>query len=167
MSETKIGIAGLGNYILRDEGFGVHTVKYLRDNFTFPDNVEIQDIGTAGIFMAPFLEEHDPIFVIDVVDIEGEPGSFHHYNIEDIKASSFPMRMSPHQLGFLEILSVCKLRDAAPEQVEFFTVIPKELYESIELSDVVAEQVLSVANMIVDRIKELGVDVLPKLATKE
>lgn len=162
ITEKKIGIAGIGNFILRDEGFGVHVVHYLQQNYEFPDNVEIQDVGTAGIYMAPFLEECDPIFVIDVVDIEGEPGSFHFYNLEDVKAGNFQTRMSPHQLGFLEIMEVAKLRDSAPETVEFYTVIPKELTESIELSDEVALRKVEVANMILARLKDLGVRVTPK-----
>jgi hydrogenase maturation protease len=158
----KIGIAGIGNFILRDEGFGVHVVQYLENNYDFPDNVELQDVGTAGIYMAPFLEECDPIFVIDVVDIEGEPGSFHFFTLDDVKAGNFQMRMSPHQLGFLEILEVAKLRDSAPEHVEFYTVIPLELTESIELSDVVEKRKVEVAEMILSRLAEMDVTVTKK-----
>ncbi len=161
-TEKKIGIAGIGNFILRDEGFGVHVVHYLEANYSFPDNVEIQDVGTAGIYMAPFLEECDPIFVIDVVDIAGEPGSFHFFTLDDVKAGNFQTRMSPHQLGLLEILAVSKLRDAAPEHVEFYTVIPKELEESIELSDVVEQSKIEVAEMILARLADLGVQVTRK-----
>jgi hydrogenase maturation protease len=70
--------------------------------------------------------------------------------------------MSPHQLGMLEILEVTKLRDAAPEHVEFYTVIPKELEESIELSDIVEKRKVEVAEMILSRLAELGVDVTRK-----
>jgi hydrogenase maturation protease len=161
-NDKKIGIAGIGNYILRDEGFGVHVVHYLQEHYIFPDNVEIQDIGTAGIYMAPFLEECDPIFVVDVVDIAGEPGSFHFFTLDDVKSGNFQTRMSPHQLGMLEILEVSKLRDAAPEHVEFYTVIPKELEESIELSDVVEKRKVEVAEMILSRLADLGVVVTRK-----
>ncbi|MFH0781347.1 MAG: HyaD/HybD family hydrogenase maturation endopeptidase [Pseudomonadota bacterium] len=160
--QKKIGIAGVGNYIVGDEGFGVHVVHYLQEHYLFPDNVEIQDVGTAGIYMGPFLEECDPIFVIDVVDIEGEPGSFHFYNLKDVKAGNFQMRMSPHQLGFLEILAISKLRDCAPERVEFFTVIPKDLNDSVELSEVVAARKVEVAEMILARLAELDVQVVRK-----
>lgn len=162
ITEKKIGIAGVGNYIFRDEGFGVHVVHYLQDNYTFPDQVEIQDVGTAGIYMGPFFEECDPIMVIDVVDIEGEPGSFHFYTMDDVKAGNFQMRMSPHQIGLLEILAVAKLRDAAPEHVEFYTVIPSELEESIELSEVLEKRMVEVAEMILARLAELGVEVTRK-----
>lgn len=168
MTEKKmIGIAGIGNLLLRDEGFGVHVVHYLQNNYDFPDTVEIQDVGTAGIYMAPFLETCDPVLVIDVVDIEGEPGSFHFYALSDVKAGTFQTRMSPHQLGLLEILEVCKMRDMAPEQVEFYTIIPKELTESIELSDTAAERKVEVAEMILKRLDELGVTVTRKGTAQE
>lgn len=163
MTEAKnIGIAGIGNLLLRDEGFGVHVVQYLQNNYNFPDNVDIQDVGTAGIYMAPFLEACDPVLVIDVVDIEGEPGSFHFFSLDDVRAGTFQTRMSPHQLGLLEIVEVCKLRDAAPQNVEFYTIIPKELTESIELSDTAAAQMVEVAEMILKRLDELGVEVTKK-----
>lgn len=160
MSETKkIGIAGIGNLLLRDEGFGVHVVHYLQKHYTFPENIDIQDVGTAGIYMAPFLETCDPVLVIDVVDMEGEPGSFHFFSLDDVKAGTFQTRMSPHQLGLLEIVEVCKLRGEAPKEIEFYTIIPKELTESIELSDVGESRKVEVAEMIVKRLVELGVDV--------
>jgi len=161
--DKKIAILGIGNLLLRDEGFGVHTVQYLENNYSFPEQVEIQDVGTAGIYMSPFLEECDPIFVIDVVDIKGDPGSFHFFTLADVKAGNFQTRMSPHQLGLLEILEICKLRDAAPETVDFYTIIPQELVESIELSDVAAARVVEVAEMILKRLAEMGVEVTKKL----
>jgi len=59
----KAGILGIGNLLLCDESFGVHVVEYLEEHYTFPESVTVFDAGTAGIYMAPFLEEHDPIFV--------------------------------------------------------------------------------------------------------
>ncbi len=162
ISNKKVGIAGIGNFLLRDEGFGVHVVHYLQNNYLFPENVEIQDIGTAGIYMAPFLEECDPVFVIDAVDIQGEPGSFHFFTLDDVRAGNFQLRMSPHQLGFLEILEVSKLRDAAPEHIEFYTIIPLELTESVELSDIVAKRKIEVAEMIIKRLQDFNITVFKK-----
>ncbi len=158
----KIGILGIGNLIVGDEGFGVHTVRYLEDNYEFPDNVEIKDGGTAGIYMSPFLEECDPVLVIDVVDIDAEPGSMHYYSSEDVKAGKISTRMSPHQLGLLEILEICKLRDAAPEVLEFYCVVPKNLETSTELSKVVAPRVKEISDIILKRLAELGVTVRQK-----
>ena len=155
--EKKIGIIGIGNLICGDEGFGIHTIRYLEENYIFPDNVLLHDAGTAGIYLSPILEECDPVLVIDVVDIDAEPGSMHYYSIEDIKLGNIQTKMSPHQLGVLEILEICKLRDAAPECVEFYCVVPQDLETSIELSDTVAPRVAQIADQILKRLEELGI----------
>ncbi|MDJ0621742.1 MAG: HyaD/HybD family hydrogenase maturation endopeptidase [Desulfocapsaceae bacterium] len=156
-TEKKVGIVGIGNLICGDEGFGIHTVRYLEDNYVFPENVLIKDAGTAGIYLSPFLEECDPVFVIDVVDIEAEPGSMHYYSTEDVKLGNIQTKMSPHQLGLLEILEICKLRDAAPECVEFYCVVPKDLDTSLELSDAVAPRVPEIAEKVLARLDKLGI----------
>ena len=156
--KKKIGVLGIGNLIVGDEGFGVHAVRYLEENYDFPDSVLIKDGGTAGIYMSPFLEECDPVLVIDVVDIEAEPGSMHYYSNDDVKAGKISTRMSPHQLGLLEILEICKLRDAAPETLEFYCVVPKKLDTSTELSDVVAPRVKEISEIVLKRLAELGVE---------
>jgi hydrogenase maturation protease len=158
-NNKKIGILGIGNLIVGDEGFGVHTVRYLEEHYEFPEEVLLRDGGTAGIYMSPFLEECDPVLVIDVVDIDAEPGSMHYYSSEDVKAGKISTRMSPHQLGLLEILEICKLRDAAPETLEFYCVVPKKLDTSTELSDVVAPRVKEISDIVLKRLAELGVEV--------
>jgi hydrogenase maturation protease len=161
-TQKKIGIIGIGNLILSDEGFGIHTLHYLEENYIFPENVVLQDAGTAGIYMSPFLEACDPIFVIDVVDIQEEPGSLHFYTMDDVGARNIQTKMSPHQLGLLEIVEICRLRDAAPEHIEFYCTVPKSLDTSMELSPEVAPRVVEVADMIIKRLQELGVEVVKR-----
>ena len=165
-TEKKIGIIGIGNLLCGDEGFGIHTINYFEENYIFPDNVVLKDAGTAGIYMSPFLEECDPVIVIDVVDIDAEPGSMHYYDVNDVKLGNMQTKMSPHQLGLLEILEICKLRDAAPESVEFYCVVPKDLDTSLELSDVVAPRVKEIADKILTRLTEMGVDVQKREAVQ-
>ena len=70
--------------------------------------------------------------------------------------------MSPHQLGLLEVLEICKLRDAAPERVEFYCVVPKDLDTTTELSDVVAPRVKEISDIVLKRLAEHGVQVTPR-----
>jgi len=158
----KIGILGIGNLLIGDEGFGIHTIQYLEENYSFPENVELVDGGTAGIYMSPFLEECDPVFVIDVVDIDEEPGSMHTFQLEDVRAGKISTRMSPHQLGLLEVIEICKLRDAAPSRVEFYCVVPADLEQDLVLSPIVEPRVPQMAEILVKRLEEIGVTVRPK-----
>jgi hydrogenase maturation protease len=161
--QKKVGILGIGNLLLSDEGFGIHTIHYLEQNYTFPETIRLNDAGTAGIYMAPFLEECDPILVIDVIDIDGEPGSVHCFNSNDIGAGTIPRKMSPHQLGLLEMLEICKFRDCQPETVEFFCVVPADLQTSMELSPQVAPRVKEIAERIVEWLRKAGHTITEKI----
>ena len=158
----KAGILGIGNLLLSDESFGIHVVRFLEKEYSFPNSVAILDGGTAGIYMAPFLEEHDPIFVVDVVNIgDAKPGSLYTFTADDARNGSMQTRMSPHQLGILEILDICKLRGISPETVEFFCVVPESLATGLEMSDVVASQVKKVSSILVERLQDIGHNVSP------
>jgi hydrogenase maturation protease len=159
----KAGILGIGNLLLSDEGFGIHTIHYLEQNYTFPETIRLNDAGTAGIYMAPFLEECDPILVIDVIDMDAEPGSVHCFTSKDIAAGTIPSKMSPHQLGLLEMLEICKLRDCQPETVEFFCIVPADLQTSMELSPQVAPRVKEIAERIVGWLSKAGYTITEKL----
>ena len=161
--QKKTGILGIGNLLLSDEGFGIHTIHYLEQNYTFPETIRLNDAGTAGIYMAPFLEECDPILVIDVVDIQAAPGSVHCFSSKDIGTGIIFSKMSPHQLGLLEMLEICRLRDCQPETVEFFCVVPDDLQTSMELSSKVAPRVKEIAERIVDWLRQAGHTVTEKI----
>lgn len=162
----KAGILGIGNLLLSDESFGVHVVEFLEEHYSFPDSVAILDGGTAGIYMAPFLEDHDPIFVVDVVNLDDAvPGSLYTFTAEDARNGSMQTRMSPHQLGILEILDICKLRGIQPECVDFYCVVPESLATGLEMSDVVASQVEKISGLLVQRLQQLGHDI--RLQDKE
>ncbi len=153
----KAGILGIGNLLLSDESFGVHVINHLEDTYAFPDTITLMDGGTAGIYMAPFLEEHDPIIVVDVVNLENEkPGKLFSFSKEDSKNDAIQTRMSPHQLGILEMLDICKFRGVVPEIVEFFCVIPQSVDTGLAMSDVVAAQVPVLSEKVVERLRELG-----------
>ena len=156
----KAGILGIGNLLLSDESFGVHVVEFLEEHYSFPDSVTVLDGGTAGIYMAPFLEEHDPVFVVDVVNLDNaKPGSLYTFTADDARNGSMQTRMSPHQLGILEILDICKLRGIQPETVEFFCVVPESLATGLEMTDVVSSQVEKISKLLVERLQGMGYDI--------
>ena len=44
LTKTKrTGILGIGNLLLSDEGFGIHTVHYLDEHYTFSETVQITE----------------------------------------------------------------------------------------------------------------------------
>ncbi len=154
--KLQIGILGVGNLLMADEGFGVHCIDRLRENYIFPDNVELLDGGTAGIMLAPFIEDKDILFVIDVVNLRGKAGSIHEFSHNDVTSGNIQSRMSPHQVGLLEILDLCRLREKAPERVEMITVIPADLSTRIGLSENLGPKIDKIIAILLEKLLPLG-----------
>jgi hydrogenase maturation protease len=152
--EKKIGIMGLGNLLLGDEGFGVHCIRYFEDHCPFPEHVELIDGGTGGILLAPFIEQFDELYVIDVVDIEDEPGSIHTFTGTDLRSGGIQTRMSPHQIGMLEILDICRISGKVPELVEFIAVVPQSIDAGMELSPLLTERIQDVLAIVLQKLQK-------------
>jgi len=144
----RIGILGLGNLLLCDEGFGVHFINYLTERYEIPDNFSVLDGGTAGIMLAPFMEDVDLLFVIDTVALKAEPGSIHYFTDENFTTGNIQFKMSPHQFGLLEVLALSKLRERAPERTEMITVVPEDLSTRIGLSPTLEPKLAEIMNIL-------------------
>ncbi len=162
LQDRTIGILGIGNLLLGDEGFGVHCVQHIEQHYNIPENIRVFDGGTAGILLAPFIEECDKLYVLDVIDLEDDPGSVHLFTDEDVRAGNVQTRMSPHQIGMLEILDICKIRGKVPEQVQYITVVPQTLETGMELSPLIAERVTDVIDILLQSLAKLSVSLTEK-----
>jgi len=152
----KTLIFGAGNLLLSDEGFGVHFVKYLQDNYRFPEEVELYDGGTLGIMVTHWLEEADRVYLVDVIEAKGEPGEIYRYERDDFMLGRLPVKLSPHQIGIQEVLALSEIRGRCPEQVSLFGVIPASYDAGVELSPVLAEKLPGLAGLLMEELLAAG-----------
>ena len=132
----KTLIFGAGNLLLSDEGFGVHFINYLQQNYRFPEGVELYDGGTLGIMVTHMLEDADHVYLVDVIEAEGEPGDIYRYEKDDFMLGRLPIKMSPHQIGIQEVLALSELRDRCPKKISLFGVIPQSYEAGVELKQI-------------------------------
>ena len=158
----KILIFGAGNLILSDEGFGVHFVRHLEENYLFPDEVELFDAGTMGIMVTHKLEEAERVYIVDVIAAEGEPGEVRRYAKDDFMLKRIPMKMSPHQIGVQEMLLISELRDRCPAEVFLLGVIPASYDPGNELSPLLRRTLDGLAGTLVAELRGLGLAVIPR-----
>jgi hydrogenase maturation protease len=149
-------IFGAGNLLLSDEGFGVHFIKYLETHYRFGDDVELYDGGTLGIMVTHLLEEADRVYLVDVVEAAGEPGDIFRYEKEEFLLGKLPIKMSPHQIGIQEVLTLSDLRGRTPDQVSLFGIIPYSYEAGVELSPLLAEKLPALAELVVGELREAG-----------
>ena len=162
--QMKILIFGAGNLILSDEGFGVHFVNYLEERYLVPENVELYDGGTLGIMVTHKFEEADKVFLVDIVDAPGEPGTIHRYTRDEIMLNRIPVKLSPHQIGIQEMLYISELRGACPQDLTFYGIVPASLEPGNELSPAVKAGLAEVMRLVAEELREAGVELLPRAA---
>lgn len=155
----RILIFGAGNLIFSDEGFGVHLIRYLQRHYTFPENVELYDGGTIGIMAAHKFDDADCVLMVDVVAVDGAAGTILRYEKEDILLKRLPTKLSPHQIGVQEMLTLAELRDCCPARVTLFGIIPACYDTSIELSAALCAKLPVVAELLVAELAGMGVAV--------
>lgn len=92
---AKILIAGFGNLLRGDDGFGVTVVQRLsayQDQKGFPDGVKVMEVGISGISLVQELMiGYDVLLVIDAVDRGEKPGTTFQIepSIKDLSAIDF------------------------------------------------------------------------------
>jgi len=158
MKREKNGAAviGIGNLLMSDEGFGIHVIRYLEKNFRFPEDVNLVDAGTAGIYMAPVFEDVDRAIVVDVIALDLRPGSIVRLSHGDMSGKGVTTSMSPHQIGVLEILEICRFRGTAPERIDFFCSVPERIEAGTGLSSTLSPLVKEIGGLVVDTLRKEG-----------
>jgi len=157
----KILIFGAGNLLLSDEGFGVHFIRYLQNNYVFPEDVELYDGGTLGIMVTHMLEDADRVYLVDVIEAKGEPGDIFRYEKDDFMLGKLPIKMSPHQIGIQEVLSLSEIRDRCPDKISLFGVIPSSYEAGVELSPLLEEKLPGLAELVVGELRAAGHLIMP------
>ncbi len=154
-SPPRILVAGIGNRLIADDGFGPRVVDLLSER-ELPDFVEVRDFGTAGMTIATDLADYDAVIFIDSADHGGEPGSLSRSRlvveagVEDVAELA---RLTLQEAGIEGLLRLSKSIGTLPPEVFFIGCKPKTLAPSLELSPEV-EAALERAVAIVDEILE-------------
>ena len=107
MVYPEIVVAGCGNPLFADDGFGPAVAEELR-KFELPENVMALDAGTSGpecIF--PMLDPAvtKKLIVVDITDFGGEPGSLILFRLDDFRSGGI---RDAHAGGIVEPLLTMK-----------------------------------------------------------
>ena len=94
MSAKRVGVVGLGNVLMEDDAFGPWVVGVLLAEYEFGAGVAVQDLGTPGLDLLPYLIDLDALVVVDTVRAPAPPGTIRLHRREGIlklpPPSSFP-----------------------------------------------------------------------------
>jgi len=113
----EILIAGCGNKLFGDDGFGPEVVEYLTDHYNIPENICLVDVGTGvrKILFTISLSDVRPkiIVIIDAVDKGRKPGEIFDISLEEIpieKIDDFSMHQVPSSNLLKELQDLCSVK---------------------------------------------------------
>lgn len=153
-------VLGVGNVLLTDEGVGVRALKELERRYTFPENVELLDGGTAGIELLRHIRNRDYLIIIDCMKCSQEPGTVVRVEGNDVP-TAFRTRISPHQLGLSDLLAAAMLTDELPENLVLFGVEPESIDIGLDLTDRVEASLEKLTNAVIDELRSAGCTIVP------
>jgi len=122
----EVLVIGIGNLLWADEGFGVRAVEALHVRYAFPPAVLLKDGGTLGLNLYEDVAAARRVLVFDAIDFALPPGTLRVLRGTEVPAWG-RTKLSPHQVGFNDVLALAQLNGRAPETVVAIGVQPVEL----------------------------------------
>ena len=115
--QKEILIAGCGNKLFGDDGFGPEVIDYLLEHYSIPKNICLMDVGTGirKILFTISLSEPRPkvIVIIDAVDKGRKPGELFEISLDEIpleKIDDFSMHQVPSSNLLKELQDLCSVK---------------------------------------------------------
>ncbi len=157
---TPVTVLGVGNIVLRDEGFGVRVVQQLAADYDGPDEVQILDGGTLGMELLRFLEGTEKLLILDAVK-GASPGKLYRFSGDEVKGH-FKDKLSAHEIGISDILTLFELTEKSLPEVIVLGASPMELEAGLDLSPVLSALVPEAERMAVDELRRWGIELTKK-----
>lgn len=140
-------VAGFGNVLRRDDGFGVEVIRCLETDDSLGAGVELLEVGTGGIRLAQeLLGGYDRLIVVDAMARGGAPGTVYALEVESVAPT---MEIDLHLAIPSRALSVAQALGVLPAQVFLVGCEPADVDEfGTELTPAVRIAVGAVVDQI-------------------
>jgi hydrogenase maturation protease len=155
----RVAVLGLGNVLMADDGFGPYLARVLEAEWEFPPDAVVQDLGTPGLDLAPWLADVELVVVLDTVATSAPPGDVRTYSRDELFRRAPSPRLSPHDPGLREALLSAELAGIAPRELLVVGVVPERVVTGPGLSDTVRAAVPAAADAVVRLLRERGCQV--------
>ena len=153
---APVTVLGIGNTILRDEGFGVRTMEYLDEHFRFPSEVQLLDGGTLGPELLHFVTGTEHLLILDAVAGDAAPGTVYRFE-DDAVMAHFQEKMSSHEIGIQDVLAWLTVTERAIPHVVVLGMQPYEVTAGLTLSPEMAAALPMFTHRAVEELVRWGI----------
>lgn len=133
---TRTLIAGFGNVLRKDDGFGVEVIRRLEEEGVGSD-VTLLEVGTGGIRLAQeLMTPYDRLIIVDAMNRGRAPGSVSVLAVDDVERVR---EVDMHAAEPSRALALARALAALPAEILMVSCEPEEMDElSTELSSSVS-----------------------------
>jgi hydrogenase maturation protease len=146
--KNKVLVLGIGNYLMGDEGVGVHVIHAL-SKVKLPEHVDIMDGGTGSFDLMPIISQYSLVFFVDATMDFRTPGTIDIIYPEF--AADFPTVLSAHDVGLKDMIDALEFNDELPKIILLTVSIKEMIPMTIELTP----EIQNVIPEVVDRISDI------------
>jgi hydrogenase maturation protease len=151
-NKQDITILGLGNILMKDDGFGVHFIRWFEQRWSLPDSVEIVEGGVMAYALLEPVCSCRHLIVVDVLKVDDKPGSVYRFTLAEIEPR-LPPPTSAHEVQFLDVLCKAELLEEAPEVV-FLCIVPADFREmELEISPLLKEKFPVMEKLLLEELQ--------------
>lgn len=167
-TETSVLLLGIGNVLWADEGFGVRVVEHLQKHYRFPESVTVMDGGTQGVYLVEHVQAADVLVIFDAIDYGLAPGTLKCLHDDEVPSFLGAKKMSLHQTGFQEVLSMAQMLGQYPNHLLLIGVQPCELDDyGGSLRDAVKAQIQPAIDQALTYLRRFGIEPLAGVAEQQ
>jgi hydrogenase maturation protease len=142
-------VAGFGNVLRGDDGFGVEVIRRLRESDRRAD-VELMEVGTAGIRLAQeLLTPYERLIIVDAMTRGGPPGRVYVTEVQGVESAG---DVDMHVAVPSRALAVAKALGGLPREVFIVGCEPAEVDE---LTTDLTPEVRAAVETALDHIRRL------------
>ena len=164
----KIGILGIGNVLMGDDGIGPLVVKRLEAFWDLGENVELIDGGTPGPELLHLLADFDALILVDALRADGPAGEIRTYRRDELLTpGARGVRVTPHEPSLRDALETASLLGGGPREVFMVGVLPLYVGVGTELSPPVEAALGNVEEQVLRELRRLGAEPSPRAVPSE
>ena len=149
------GIIGIGNLLLKDEGFGVYFIDLLRKKYIFEGDIRLIDGSTLGYGLLDDIFNLDDIIVVDALKTDEEPGSIFRFDAGNLPVNL--MKKTAHDVEFIDVITMCGLQGHNPN-ITVYAISPEDCAGvGMDISAPLKKAMPVLENFVLEEIKPLGI----------
>ncbi len=137
----RVGVIGVGNSLMADDGIGLLVLDRLNERYGDRDDMEFIPLATGGMDLLHVLPGLDIAVIIDAGDFGGEPGDHQIFSPEEV-VSVKPIRgYSLHELDIMRVLKLSKEMGEAPEEIYVMAIQPEKVCYNEQMTQILLDRI--------------------------